>query len=40
MARGAVISMVVVVFILPSMFMIFDKVIVKTSKDFLPKGSR
>lgn len=39
MARGAIISMVVVVFILPSMFMIFDKVIVKTSKDFLPKGS-
>lgn len=37
MARGAIISMVVVVFILPSMFMVFDKVIVKTSRDFLPK---
>ena len=37
MARGALISMVVVVLILPSMFMVFDKVIVKTSKDFLPK---
>ena len=37
MARGAVISMVVVVFILPSMFMVFDKVIVKTSRGFLPK---
>lgn len=37
MARGAIISMIVVVFILPSMFMVFDKVIVKTSKDFLPK---
>jgi len=36
MARGAIISMVVVVFVLPSMFMVFDKVIVKTSKDFLP----
>ena len=37
MARGALISMIVVVFVLPSMFMLFDKVIVKTSKDFLPK---
>ena len=37
MARGALISMIVVVFVLPSMFMVFDKVIVKTSKDFLPK---
>lgn len=37
MARGALISMVVVVLVLPSMFMIFDKVIVKTSKGFLPK---
>ena len=37
MARGALISMVVVVLILPSMFMVFDKAIVKTSKDFLPK---
>lgn len=37
MARGAIISMIVVVFILPSMFMVFDKVIVRTSKDFLPK---
>lgn len=34
MARGAIISMLVVVFVLPSMFMIFDRVIVKTSKDF------
>ena len=37
MARGALISMLVVVFILPSMFMVFDKVIVKTSKNFLPQ---
>ncbi|MDO4311540.1 MAG: MMPL family transporter [Eubacteriales bacterium] len=37
MARGAIISMIVVVFILPSMFMVFDKVIVKTSSGFLPK---
>ena len=32
MARGALISMVVVIFVLPSMFMVFDKVIVKTNK--------
>lgn len=37
MARGAIISMLVVVFVLPSMFMVFDRVIVKTSKDFLPE---
>ena len=37
MARGAIISMVVVVFVLPSMFMVFDKAIVKTSGGFLPK---
>ena len=36
MARGAIISMIVVIFVLPSMFMVFDKVIVKTSKEFLP----
>lgn len=36
MARGAIISMIVVIFVLPSMFMVFDKVIVKTSKGFLP----
>lgn len=34
MSRGAMISMVVVIFILPSMFMIFDKLIIKTSKGF------
>ncbi len=38
MARGALISMVVVVLILPSLFMVFDKVIVKTSKGFQPSG--
>ena len=36
MARGALISMVVVVLILPSLFMVFDKIIVKTSKGFRP----
>ena len=34
MSRGAIISMFVVIFILPSMFMIFDKAIVKTSMGF------
>lgn len=34
MARGAIISMFVVIFILPSMFMVFDKVICATSVGF------
>lgn len=34
MARGALISMVVVLCVLPSMFMVFDKIICKTSKGF------
>ena len=38
MARGAIISMFVVIFILPSMFMIFDKIICKTSKGFEQKN--
>lgn len=38
MTRGALISMVVVVLILPSLFMVFDKIIVKTSKGFRPSG--
>lgn len=38
MARGALISMVVVVLILPSLFMVFDKIIVKASKGFRPSG--
>ena len=37
LARGALISMVTVLFVLPGMFMIFDKLIVKTSIDFLGK---
>ncbi len=39
MARGALISMVVVIFVLPAMFMIFDKVICKTSMKFGVKGN-
>lgn len=38
MARGAIVSMLVVMFILPSMFMLFDKIICKTSKGFIDKG--
>ena len=38
MARGAIISMFVVIFILPSMFMLFDKIICKTSKGFVQKN--
>lgn len=34
MARGAIISMISVIFILPSLFMLFDKVICKTSAGF------
>lgn len=34
MARGALISMCVVIFILPAMFMVFDKMICKTSVGF------
>ncbi len=37
MARGAIISMFVVIFILPSMFMVFDKIICATSSGFRDK---
>ena len=37
MARGALISMFVVIFVLPSVFVIFDKIICHTSHGFLPK---
>ena len=40
MSRGAIISMFVVIFILPSMFMIFDKAIVKTSAGFRRRGEK
>ena len=39
MARGALISMVTVIFVMPSMFMIFDSIIVHTSVGFLQKKS-
>ena len=37
MARGAIISMIVVIFILPSMFMVFDRVICASSAGFRNK---
>ena len=37
LARGAIISFVMVVFLLPAMFMLLDGVIIRTSKGFLPK---
>ena len=39
MARGAFISTLCVLFILPAFFMVFDKVIVKTSHGFKPKAA-
>lgn len=40
LARGAMISLLVVAFILPAMFMIFDKVICKTSAGFVNKNEK
>ena len=37
LARGAIISMVVVICVLPSMFILLDKIICKTSKGFVNK---
>ena len=38
MARGAIISMLTVIFILPSLFMIFDPVIIRTGSGFTPES--
>ncbi|MCR4794678.1 MULTISPECIES: efflux RND transporter permease subunit [Ruminococcus] len=40
LARGALISMVIVICVLPSMFMVFDKLICKTSAGFIPKEKK
>ena len=40
LARGAIISLLVVAFILPAMFMVFDKLIINTSKGFKPEISK
>jgi hypothetical protein len=40
LARGAIISLLVVAFVLPAMFMVFDPLIVKTSKGFKAEQSK
>lgn len=40
LARGALISMVIVITVLPSMFMVFDKLICSTSAGFRPENER
>ena len=40
LARGALISMAVVITVLPSMFMVFDKIICRTSVGFVPKEEK
>lgn len=40
LARGAIISMLVVILVLPAMFMVFDKVICKTSIGFVRKENK
>lgn len=40
LARGALVSMVTVIFILPALLYAFDKVIVHTSRGFLPKKKK
>lgn len=40
MARGAIISMLVVIFILPSLFVLFDKLIISTSIGFKSKKNK
>ncbi len=40
LSRGAVISTIVVIFILPAFFMILDPIIVRTSGGFLPKAEK
>lgn len=40
MARGALISMVTVIMVLPAVLMMFDPIIVRTSRGFLPEGEQ
>ena len=37
MARGALISMVTVIMVLPAVLLMFDPIIVRTSRGFLPE---
>lgn len=38
MARGAIVSMIVVIFVLPSLFVLLDKIIIHTSMGFIDKS--
>ena len=40
MARGALISMVTVIMVLPAVLLMFDPIIVRTSREFLPEGEQ
>ncbi|MBR3338719.1 MAG: MMPL family transporter [Lachnospiraceae bacterium] len=40
MARGALISMVTVIMVLPAVLLLFDPIIVRTSRGFLPEGEQ
>lgn len=39
MARGAIISMFIIIFMLPAILLTFNSLIIKTSKNFIPKKS-
>lgn len=40
MARGALISMVTVIMVLPAVLLMFDPIIIRTSRGFLPEGEQ
>lgn len=40
MARGAIVSMIVVIFVLPSLFVLLDKIIIYTSMGFIDKSKK
>ena len=40
MARGAIISMFIIIFMLPAILLVFHKFIIKTSKNFVPSPSK
>lgn len=40
MARGAIVSMIVVIFVLPSLFVLLDKIIIHTSMGFIDKSKK
>ena len=40
MARGAIVSMIVVIFVLPSFFILLDKIIIHTSMGFIDKSKK